>query len=132
MTGPREIEISGRPVGDDHPCFIIAEIEVPVGFSDHALEVAATVTAVAQGAWILEKHFTLDRTTPGPDHPFALEPDDLLPLVTSVRVAKAADSRGAPFAGPSAAEREKRESYRRSVVASRDIAAQTPIGGDML
>ena len=62
----------------------------PAGFSDHTLGLAAPVAAAARGAAVIEKHFTLDRTAEGPDHFYALEPDELKRLVQMVREAHAA------------------------------------------
>lgn len=63
---------------------------VPVGLSDHTLEIAVPITAVALGACILEKHFTLDRTVPGPDNAFSLEPAEFRQMVDAVRVTEKA------------------------------------------
>lgn len=63
---------------------------VPAGLSDHTLGVAAAVTAVALGACIIEKHFTLSRSVPGPDSAFSLEPAEFRALVDAVRVAEQA------------------------------------------
>ena len=64
--------------------------DVPVGLSDHTLEIAVPITAVALGACILEKHFTLDRGVPGPDNAFSLEPAEFRQMVDAVRVAEKA------------------------------------------
>ncbi len=58
---------------------------LPVGFSDHTAGSSAAIAAVARGAVIIEKHFTLDRTLPGPDHKASLEPDELASMVHSIR-----------------------------------------------
>ena len=63
---------------------------VPVGFSDHMPGTEIAVAAVALGACIIEKHFTLDRTLPGPDHQASLEPMELVALVQSIRSVEAA------------------------------------------
>jgi pseudaminic acid synthase len=63
---------------------------VPVGLSDHTLGIAVPVAAVAYGAYIIEKHFTLSRNTPGPDSVFSLEPSEFRMMVDSVREAEAA------------------------------------------
>ncbi|MBF0603463.1 MAG: N-acetylneuraminate synthase family protein [Nitrospirae bacterium] len=60
----------------------------PVGFSDHTLGVAVPIAAATLGANILEKHFTLDRKSDGPDHSFALEPDELKAMVAQMRTAE--------------------------------------------
>lgn len=105
---------------------------VPVGLSDHSEGVAVPTAAAALGADLIEKHFTLSRKMPGPDHSFALEPAELRNLVTSVREVEAALGNGR-LEGPS--EVEAGEMYtlaRRSVVAATDIAAGTTITREML
>ena len=69
--------------------------KIPVGFSDHSIEpVIAPLLAVGLGACVVEKHFTLDRKLPGPDHPFALNPDELELMVKSIREAESAMGSG--------------------------------------
>lgn len=105
---------------------------VPVGLSDHTLGTHIAPAAVALGANLVEKHFTLDRTRVGPDHPFAVEPGELKELVARVRDVEAALGDGRKR-GPS--EAEAAEMYgkaRRSVVAACAIPAGTPITRDML
>ncbi len=63
---------------------------VPVGLSDHTLGIAVPVAAVALGACIVEKHFTLSRSVPGPDSPFSLEPHEFKAMVDAIRVAEKA------------------------------------------
>lgn len=105
---------------------------VPVGFSDHTLGTAVAVAAAALGADLLEKHFTLSRSLKGPDHPFALEPDELKSMVDGIRRAQAAV--GEPCkAGPTPVEAgEMYELARRSLVAAVDIPAGTVITREML
>lgn len=98
---------------------------VPVGFSDHTVGDAAAVAAAALGASVLEKHLTLDRTLPGPDHRSSLEPDELAALVRRVREAEAA--LGSAEKQPTASERGNRERMRRSLVAATDIPAGTTL-----
>jgi sialic acid synthase SpsE len=105
---------------------------VPVGLSDHTLGTHVAAAAVALGANLVEKHFTLDRTRVGPDHPFAVEPGELKELVARIRDVEAALGDGRKR-GPS--EAEAAEMYgkaRRSVVAACAIPAGTPITRDML
>jgi sialic acid synthase SpsE len=105
---------------------------VPVGLSDHSLGIAVPIAAAALGAAFIEKHFTLDRTMTGPDHPFAVEPDELKAMVTGIREAQAALGDGRKT-GPSPEERE--EMYplgRRSLIATRDLPAGTRLERDMI
>jgi sialic acid synthase SpsE len=105
---------------------------VPVGLSDHTEGIAVPLGAAGMGMDILEKHFTLDRSLPGPDHPFAIEPDELRALVAGVRAIEAAGGDGI-LRGPS--EEEAGEMYRlarRSIVAAAAIPAGTVIERDHL
>jgi N-acetylneuraminate synthase len=98
------------------------EFGVPVGLSDHTLDpVTAPSAAVALGASVIEKHFTLDKTMEGPDHEFALEPDELTEMVTSIR-----DTENALGVGEKSVLDVGPELYnkaRRAVHAVEDIAA---------
>ena len=58
---------------------------VAVGYSDHTQGIEVAIAAVAMGATVIEKHFTLDRTLPGPDHQASLEPAELLAMVSAIR-----------------------------------------------
>jgi pseudaminic acid synthase len=69
---------------------LAAAFDLPVGLSDHTLDVAVPVTAVALGACIIEKHFTLSRKVPGPDSAFSLEPDEFKAMVDAVRITEQA------------------------------------------
>lgn len=93
--------------------------QVPVGWSDHTLGHTADVVAVALGATVIEKHFTLDRSRPGPDHPFALEPDELTAMVVAIREAELA--LGSSVKRVTEAEGEMFRLGRRSLVAARPI-----------
>jgi N,N'-diacetyllegionaminate synthase len=109
-----------------------AAFGVPIGLSDHTSGISIAPAAAALGAELIEKHFTLDRSMKGPDHPFALEPDELRAMVQGVREVEAALGNGR-LEGPSDAESE--EMYRlarRSIVAAVDIPAGTVISDEML
>ena len=93
---------------------------VPIGLSDHTLDHTASITAVALGACIIEKHVTMQRSDGGPDAAFSLEPDELASLVRRVRAAHA--SLGTPRFGPSPAEAGSR-AFRRSLRAVRGVKA---------
>ena len=88
---------------------------VPVGYSDHTEGITIPVAAVARGATLIEKHFTTDRTLPGPDHRASLEPDELAEMVRAIRTVEAALGRGIKMPAPS--ERANRAVARKSVVA---------------
>lgn len=94
---------------------------VPVGYSDHTEGVAISAAAVGLGATAIEKHFTLDRTMPGPDHAASLEPAELGSFVTALRAVHAAIGDGRKV--PQPAELPNRGVARRSVVAARPIRA---------
>jgi len=104
--------------------------DVPVGFSDHTKEIDIALAAVALGACVLEKHFTLDRTLPGPDHRASLEPADLRALVRSIRRVESALGSGRKVPAPS--EIETAKVARRSLVAARDIPAGATLEREMV
>lgn len=92
-----------------------------VGYSDHTEGIEVSVAAAARGARVIEKHFTLDRNLPGPDHKASLEPDELAALVAAVRRVETALGSDAKIAV--SAERPNIAVARKSIVASRAIAA---------
>lgn len=104
---------------------------VPVGLSDHTPGIHISVAAVAMGAKIIEKHVTLDRKMEGPDHPFAIEPDELRELVAQIRDVESAMGDGRKL-GPAPEEMEFYEKARRSVHAAVDIPEGTVIREEML
>lgn len=104
--------------------------QVPVGFSDHSLGITSDIAAVALGASVIEKHFTLDRTLPGPDHPFALEPNELKVMVQAIRDTEAA--LGSPIKKHTKAEEELYRLARRSLVAACRIPKGTIITREMI
>jgi sialic acid synthase SpsE len=105
---------------------------VPVGLSDHTAGIAVPIAAAALGAAFVEKHFTLDRSMPGPDHPFALEPAELEAMVAGIREAQVALGSGRKD-GPGPEEREEMyELARRSLIATRDLAAGTVLEPDII
>lgn len=103
---------------------------VPIGYSDHTLGTEVALAAVALGAHILEKHFTLDRSLPGPDHCASLEPDELNELVRGVRTVEAALGHGRKE--PMPAEADVAAVSRKSIVAAHDIPAGTHVTRDLL
>lgn len=92
-----------------------------VGYSDHTEGILIPIAAVARGARVIEKHFTLDRTLPGPDHKASLEPDKLKQMVSDIRALQEALGDGSKT--PQASEWDTRQAARQQVVAARDIAA---------
>jgi N,N'-diacetyllegionaminate synthase len=91
----------------------------PVGLSDHSTGLAMSIAAVARGAAYIEKHFTLDRSLPGPDHQASLLPDELRALVAAIRDVEAALGDGVKRPAPS--ELPVRDVARKSLVAARDL-----------
>ena len=91
----------------------------PVGYSDHTKGIEVDLAAVALGATIIEKHFTLDRNLPGPDHKASLEPNELKAMVEGVRKIELA--LGWSEKKPSAIEMENRKVVRKSIIAARRI-----------
>ena len=95
----------------------------PVGMSDHSMGWEVTLAAVARGAKIIEKHLTLDRTLPGPDHAASIEPDEFKQMMTQLRLVESALGDG--IKRPAPCERDTAEVARRSVVAARDLPSGT-------
>lgn len=93
---------------------------LPVGLSDHTDGVVAAIGAVALGAAVIEKHFTLDKGLPGPDHHFSADEAELALLVEGVRGVE--EALGGSEIGPTAIEAAGRESFRLSCVAATDLA----------
>ena len=102
--------------------------DVPVGLSDHTLGITIPVAAVARGANLVEKHFTLDSSQAGPDHGFAIEPDQLEAMVSAIRAAESAV--GDPVKRCLESERLYYERGRRSLFAAVAIGAGEPITRD--
>lgn len=109
---------------------IAVETGLPVGYSDHTLGLAVSTAAVALGARVIEKHFTLDRDMPGPDHKASLTPDQLGELIGQIRDVEAA--LGSPVKAPTASEWPVRELVRRSVTSTRALPAGTVLSADDL
>lgn len=98
-----------------------AALGVAVGYSDHTTGIEVAVAAVALGAQVIEKHFTLDRTLPGPDHAASLEPEELKAMVQAIRNVERALGDG--IKRPSGGELKNRSVARKSLVAARAIRA---------
>ncbi len=95
------------------------ELGVKVGYSDHTLGIEVPIAAVAMGASVIEKHFTLDRTHSGPDHAASLEPDELQAMVTAIRNIEKAMGDGVKT--PSLSEIKNIPIARKSIVAKKPI-----------
>jgi N,N'-diacetyllegionaminate synthase len=102
----------------------------PVGLSDHSAGTAIPIAAVALGACIIEKHFTLDCNMPGPDHRASLEPEGFLAMVEGIRQIEAALGDGVKV--PAESEREIALVVRKSLVAAHDLAVGVVLSEDML
>jgi N-acetylneuraminate synthase/N,N'-diacetyllegionaminate synthase len=103
---------------------------VPVGFSDHTMGIAVSTAAVALGATVIEKHLTLDRSLPGPDHAASALPEEFTALTDAIRQVEAAMGDGRKR--PAASEAEVAQVARRSLVAACDIAAGAILSEEML
>ncbi|MCB7480626.1 N-acetylneuraminate synthase [Christiangramia sediminis] len=96
------------------------ELDVEIGYSDHTLGIEVPIAAVALGAKVIEKHFTLDRNLPGPDHRASLEPEELKLMVESIRNIEKAIS-GSGKKEPSKSEMKNKDIARKSIIASKEI-----------
>lgn len=103
---------------------------VPVGFSDHTAGIEVALGAVALGATVIEKHFTLDRMMPGPDHRASLEPDELRLFIRGIRTVESSLGNGVKV--PAASELEIAKVARRSLVAAQDIPSGSIISRSMI
>lgn len=96
-----------------------SNFKVPVGFSDHTEGIEVPIAAAALGAVIIEKHFTLDKALPGPDHKASLEPEELKLMVQSIRNIEAAMGRGQKTVSKS--EKMNKDVARKSIIAAINI-----------
>jgi N-acetylneuraminate synthase len=102
------------------------EFDVPVGLSDHSREpLPGPMAAVAIGASLLEKHFTLSNSMPGPDHAYALEPNELAAVIAKVREVE--KTLGSGIKQPQPEEEELRSFARRTIFTTRAIARNEPL-----
>ncbi|WP_299259079.1 N-acetylneuraminate synthase [uncultured Aquimarina sp.] len=95
------------------------EFDVPIGYSDHTLGIEIPIAAVALGATVIEKHFTLDKTMEGPDHRASLEPEELKAMVQGIRNIEVAFGHGRKE--PSDSEAQNKSVARKSIVATKKI-----------
>jgi N-acetylneuraminate synthase len=120
---PREINLRAMQT-------MATAFDLPVGYSDHTLGTAVALAAVALGACVIEKHFTLDRNLPGPDHRASIEPDELKALTQGIRAVEAALGHGRKE--PAASEASTAAVARKSLVAARDLAPGTVLTKDCI
>ena len=113
---PEEMNLRSIP-------FLAERFGVPAGLSDHTLGIAVPVGAVALGACLIEKHFTLSRSVPGPDSSFSLEPEEFRTMVEAVRAAE--KSLGQPTFGLYGGEAPSRR-FRRSLFVVKPVGAGEP------
>lgn len=107
--------------------FLQQRFEQPVGFSDHSEDVTTSLFALAMGSRLFEKHVTLNKASEGPDHPYALEPDQMRAYVEGIRMfAGALDAN--QFESPSDRELAGRSAYMKSIVSARDVPAGAVLG----
>lgn len=104
--------------------------DLPVGLSDHTQGTAVPIAAAARGASVVEKHFTLDRTLPGPDHEASLEPEELTAMVEGIR--RVEEALGSRCKRPTQSERKNRPVVRKSLVAAEPISEGEPFTGENL
>jgi N-acetylneuraminate synthase len=109
---------------------LAAAFGLPVGYSDHTVGAAVAIAAVARGARVIEKHFTLDRNLAGPDHGSSLEPAELARMIADIRRVEACLGDG--IKRPQAVELETARVVRKSLVASRPIAIGERFSDDNL
>ena len=95
------------------------KLHVEVGYSDHTVGIQVALAAVALGARVIEKHFTIDKKLPGPDHKASLSSEELFDLVTSIRLVE--ESLGSKVKKSTKSERENAILSRKSIVAKVQI-----------
>lgn len=98
---------------------------LPVGYSDHTTGIEASIAAVALGATVIEKHFTLDKNMEGPDHKASIEPEELRALVSAIRNIELALGDGIKKISP--VEEKNLDIVRKSIVANRPIKKGEPL-----
>jgi len=122
-TPPHEVNLRAMDT-------LAAAFGLRVGYSDHTEGALVPIAAVARGATLVEKHFTLDRTLPGPDHAASLEPRELARMVADIRALS--QVLGSGVKAPQPSEWDTRRAARQQVVAARDIAAHATLAREDL
>jgi N-acetylneuraminate synthase/N,N'-diacetyllegionaminate synthase len=106
------------------------ELDCLIGYSDHTLNYIVPIMAIALGAVVIEKHFTIDRNLPGPDHLASLEPNELKNMVLKIR--KAEKILGSYDKKPTDSEKKIMNFVRKSIIAKKDIKKGSTVDKDML
>jgi len=127
--------VSSYPAGIEDTNLKVIEtlrrtFNLPAGLSDHTSGITVPIAAVALGACVIEKHFTLDKTLPGPDHSASLEPDKLEEMVQAIRGVEKALGDGVKKLTRD--EQANKKIVRRSIVARKDIPRGMIITENML
>lgn len=121
---PEELRLGNLP-------FLARRHGAIFGFSDHAMGVEAALAARAAGAVLFEKHITLDRAQSGPDHPFAMQPEEFAEYIATLRATPLGRPEApAEFVPPSARELRNRGEYLKSIIIRRDLPAGHRLTGD--
>jgi N,N'-diacetyllegionaminate synthase len=119
-TAPKDVNLKAMPT-------IANALRCPVGYSDHTSGSAVAVAAVAMGATVIEKHITLDKALPGPDHAASLDPEEFAFMVNQIREIEVALGDG--IKAPKPSELPVRALVRRSISVARDVPQGTIVNG---
>lgn len=106
------------------------KFDLPVGYSDHTVNLMVSCLAVAMGATVIEKHFTIDKKLPGPDHKASLNPDELIEMIQAIRNTERV--LGSSDKKPTKSEKKIMKFVRKSLVAKKDIKSGEIIKKDMI
>lgn len=106
------------------------ELDCLVGYSDHTLGLSVPIIATAMGAAVIEKHFTIDKSLPGPDHKASLEPDELKSMIKEIR--KTEKVLGSFDKKPTKSEKKIMNLVRKSIVTKKDIEKGSIVSEDMI
>ena len=117
-TPPKDVNMRAMLTLREH-------FQLPVGYSDHTKGIVIPIMAAAMGACVIEKHFTLDWTMPGPDHKASLEPDELRQMVQGIRTVEQAFGTGEKV--PAQSEFATQIAARKSLVLSHAVPAGQPL-----
>ena len=104
--------------------------KLPTGFSDHTIGIIMPIVAVALGACVIEKHFTLDKNLPGPDHSSSLDPDELILMVKYIKEIQVALGNG--LIKPTPEEEKNMDVVRKSIVSSMDLQKGSILTEEMI